>query len=85
MAFISFRVTTWAAVHEPVSPRSTTSTASLWRRSSDDRTGFRSGDPELDGLFLRFAGQNQFWHHLGVSCVAVHGGTRSGFVTVAAA
>jgi predicted N-acetyltransferase YhbS len=40
-------------------------------RSSDDRSGFRSGQVDLDRFFLRFAGQNQFRHHLGTTYVAV--------------
>jgi GNAT superfamily N-acetyltransferase len=54
-------------------------------RPEDDRTEFRSGDPDLDRFFLRFAGQNQFKHHLGVTYIAVEGGTILGFATVAAA
>ena len=54
-------------------------------RPEDDRTRFRSGDPDLDRFFLRFAGQSQFKHHLGVTYVAVEGGTILGFATVAAA
>ncbi len=51
----------------------------------DDRTAFRSGDVDLDRFFQRFAGQNQFRHHVGVTYVAVDDGTILGFVTVAAA
>lgn len=54
-------------------------------RPEDDRTRFRSGDPDLDRFFLRFAGQNQFRHHLGVAYIAVEGGTILGFATVAGA
>jgi hypothetical protein len=32
---------------------------------SDDRAIFRSGDADLDRFFHRYAGQNQFRHHLG--------------------
>ena len=39
----------------------------------DDRSAFRSGDDDLDRFFHRFAGQNQFRHHLGVTYVAVDG------------
>lgn len=53
-------------------------------REHDDRSTFRSGDPELDRFFTSFAGQNQFRHHLGVTYVAVHGGRVLGFATVAA-
>jgi ribosomal protein S18 acetylase RimI-like enzyme len=54
-------------------------------RPDDDRSGFRSGDPEIDRFFLRFAGQNQFRHHLGVTYVAVEGAAIRGFVTISAA
>jgi GNAT superfamily N-acetyltransferase len=40
-------------------------------RESDDRTAFRSGDLDLDRFFQRFAGQNQFRHHIGVTYVAL--------------
>ena len=54
-------------------------------RAEDDRTRFRSGDPDLDRFVLRFAGQNQCKHHLGVTYIAVEGETILGFATVAAA
>jgi len=34
---------------------------------SDDRSRFRSGDPDLDRFLQRFAGQNQFRHYVGVN------------------
>ena len=40
-------------------------------RIEDDREGFRSGDEALDLYFHRYAGQNQFRHHVGVTYVAV--------------
>lgn len=49
----------------------------------DDRSRFRSGNPELDRFFLRFAGQNQFKHHIGTTYLAVDGSFIAGFVTVA--
>jgi len=49
----------------------------------DDRSGFRSGNIELDRFFQRFAGQNQFRHHIGTTYVAVDGATILGFATVA--
>ena len=52
--------------------------------TSDDRSRFRSADPDLDRFFLRFAGQNQFRHHIGVTYVAVAGGTLLGYLTVSA-
>jgi GNAT superfamily N-acetyltransferase len=51
----------------------------------DDRTGFRSGNIELDRFFQRFAGQNQFRHHLGTTYVAVEGDQSLAFATVAPA
>lgn len=52
-------------------------------RATDDRTVFRSGDPDLDRFFGRYAGQNQFRHHLGTTYVAVEGDLIRGFATVA--
>jgi GNAT superfamily N-acetyltransferase len=54
-------------------------------REGDDRTAFRSGDADLDRFFHRFAGQNQFRHHLGVTYVAVQDRSVLGYATVAAA
>ncbi|MBI4700618.1 MAG: hypothetical protein HY744_05555 [Deltaproteobacteria bacterium] len=54
-------------------------------RPEDDRDGFHSGDPDLDRFFLRYAGQNQFRHHIGTTYVAVEQGTILGFATAAAA
>lgn len=51
-------------------------------RRSDDRGSFESGDEALDHYFRRYAGQNQFRHHLGVSYVAVEEGCILGFATV---
>ena len=48
----------------------------------DDRTGFRSEDIELDRFFQRYAGQNQFRHHIGTTYVAVQGDRITGFATV---
>jgi len=48
---------------------------------SDDRQAFRSGDEALDLYFHRYAGQNQFRHHVGVTYVAVEERIL-GFVTV---
>lgn len=51
----------------------------------DDRSKFRSGDVELDRFFLRYAGQNQFRHHLGTTYVAIDStGYIAGFATVTA-
>ena len=52
-------------------------------QESDDRSGFRSGDPALDRFLQRYAGQNQFRHHVGSTYVAVEGGLVLGFATVA--
>jgi GNAT superfamily N-acetyltransferase len=51
-------------------------------RENDDRTGFRSGDPDLDRFLLRFAGQNQFRHHVGTTYVAVDRARIVGYATV---
>jgi GNAT superfamily N-acetyltransferase len=51
---------------------------------TDDRASFSSGDEALDRFFHRYAGQNQFRHHLGVTYVAVEAGRVLGFATVAA-
>lgn len=48
----------------------------------DDRTGFRSGNIDLDRFFQRYAGQNQFRHHIGTTYIAVRGDRIVGFVTV---
>ena len=51
----------------------------------DDRSQFRSGNADLDRFFARYAGQNQFRHHLGTTYVAVDpDGGIAGFATVAA-
>lgn len=49
---------------------------------TDDRSGFRSGNLDLDRFFQRYAGQNQFRHHLGTTYVAEDGDRLVGFVTV---
>jgi len=53
-------------------------------RRDDDRSRFRSGNADLDRFFARYAGQNQFRHHLGVTYVAVEEAGVVGFATVAA-
>jgi GNAT superfamily N-acetyltransferase len=50
---------------------------------TDDRASFSSGDEALDRFFHRFAGQNQFRHHLGVTYVAVEADRVLGFATIA--
>ncbi len=51
----------------------------------DDRSGFRSGNVDLDRFFHRFAGQNQFRHHIGTTWVAARGSAILGYATVSAA
>lgn len=43
-----------------------------------------SGDIDLDRFFHRFAGQNQFRHHIGTTYIAVAGREILGFATVSA-
>lgn len=51
----------------------------------DDRATFHSGNIDLDRFFTRYAGQNQFRHHIGTTYVAVdESGKITGFATVAA-
>ena len=52
-------------------------------RPEDDRSDFRSGNLDLDRFFQKYAGQNQFRHHIGTTYVAVDGGRICGFATVA--
>ena len=54
-------------------------------RPSDDRSGFHSGNIELDRFFQRFAGQNQFRVQLGVTHIATERGQLLGFATISAA
>jgi GNAT superfamily N-acetyltransferase len=52
---------------------------------TDDRSAFRSGNVDLDRFFVRYAGQNQFRHHIGTTYVAVDAtGLIAGFATVTA-
>ncbi len=52
-------------------------------QEGDDRSRFQCGDADLDRFLHRFAGQNQFRHHMGVTYVAVEEGRILGFATVA--
>ena len=52
-------------------------------RPEDNRTEFSSGNIDLDRFFQRYAGQNQFRHHIGTTYVAVEGELVLGFATVA--
>ena len=51
-------------------------------QEADDRSSFRSGDEHLDLFLRRYAGQNQFRHHIGTTYVAVESATILGFATV---
>jgi GNAT superfamily N-acetyltransferase len=51
----------------------------------DDRSRFQSDDEALDLFFHRYAGQNQFRYHIGVTYVAVTKHRIVGFATVAPA
>jgi GNAT superfamily N-acetyltransferase len=51
-------------------------------RPEDDRSSFRSGDIDIDRFFEKYAGQNQFRHHIGTTYVAVDGDRILGFATV---
>ena len=53
--------------------------------AADDRSSFSSGNEDLDRFFHRYAGQNQFRHHLGTTYLAVDAHELiAGFVTVTA-
>ena len=53
-------------------------------READERSAFRSGDPDLDRFLQKFAGQNQFKHHIGVTYVASEADQILGYATVSA-
>jgi GNAT superfamily N-acetyltransferase len=53
-------------------------------RPDDDRSVFDSGNIDLDRFFQKYAGQNQFRHHIGVTYVACDDDGIAGFATVAA-
>lgn len=52
---------------------------------TDARGELRSGDEALDLYFHRYAGQNQFRHHVGVTYVAVEADELLAFATVSPA
>jgi GNAT superfamily N-acetyltransferase len=52
-------------------------------RKTDNRSSFNSGNIDLDRYFQRFAGQNQFRHHIGTTYVAIVDQRIVGFVTIA--
>lgn len=54
-------------------------------RPEDDRSGFSSGDADLDRFFMKYAGQNQFKHHIGTTYVASEGEAMLGYLTVSMA
>lgn len=54
-------------------------------RPQDDRSGFSSGEADLDRFFVKYAGQNQFKHHIGTTYVAADGEVIRGYVTVSMA
>src|SRR6266550_8119154 len=54
-------------------------------QESDDRARFRSGDADLDRFLHKYAGQNQFRHHIGATYVAVEEDRIVGYSTVAPA
>jgi GNAT superfamily N-acetyltransferase len=50
---------------------------------ADNRSTFRSGDADLDRFFAKYAGQNQFRHHIGTTYVALDdAGVIVGYATV---
>ncbi len=51
-------------------------------RESNDRARFFSGDPDLDSFLWKYAGQNQFRHHIGTTYVTVVAGRVAGYATV---
>jgi hypothetical protein len=70
--------------------RPTNALRGLMRRDGDQAPSgvrrshpFRSGDVDLDRFLERYAGQNQFRHHVGTTYVAVETGRIIGYVTVA--
>jgi GNAT superfamily N-acetyltransferase len=53
-------------------------------RDSDERSGFQSGDPDLDRFLRKYAGQNQFRHHIGTTYAAIEDERILGYSTIAA-
>jgi GNAT superfamily N-acetyltransferase len=49
---------------------------------TDDRSSFNSGNEQLDLFFHRYAGQNQFRHHIGTTYIAIENETILGFATL---
>lgn len=53
-------------------------------KRTDNRKALRTGNPDLDRFFARYAGQNQFRHHIGTTYVAEENGLIIGFATISA-
>ena len=53
-------------------------------RPEDRKDRFSSGQPDIDEFFRRYAGQNQFRHHIGVTYVALKHDAVLAYATVAA-
>lgn len=53
-------------------------------RPEDRRDGFHSGQPDIDEFFHRYAGQNQFRHHIGVTFVVLAEESIIAYATLAA-
>lgn len=49
----------------------------------DDRSGFSCGDPDYDDFLRKYAGQNEFRHHVGRSIVVVDDERVVGYATFA--
>ena len=52
-------------------------------KRDDNRKNFESGQDDLDYFFKRYAGQNQFRHHIGVTYIATDESRIFGYITVA--
>ncbi|MEE9338283.1 MAG: GNAT family N-acetyltransferase [Methylococcaceae bacterium] len=52
--------------------------------TKDDRSAFCCGNIELDRFFQRYAGQNQFRHHIGITYILLTDNKIVGFITVSA-
>ncbi|EFK08461.1 toxin-antitoxin system, toxin component, GNAT family [delta proteobacterium NaphS2] len=52
-------------------------------KKNDNREDFECGQEDLDHFFKRYAGQNQFRHHIGVTYIATDEISVFGYITVA--
>ena len=52
-------------------------------KKSDNRNPFESRQADLDYFFKRYAGQNQFRHHIGVTYIATDEDRIFGYMTIA--